>query len=55
MDAELSGNLYLVSKGVPFDVAFSLEPHERMAYCVILGEQAGGSFNWSVMRWDERK
>jgi hypothetical protein len=44
-----------VKNGVPFDVAVSWEAHERLAWGVTFGELDGGSFDWSAMRWRERK
>ena len=44
--------LFLVSKGVPFDVAFSLDDEARFAWSIILGELGGGKFNWSTMQWE---
>ena len=52
-NAELIDCLFLVKNGVPFDVAFTLPPDERFAYVVILGELAGGRFDWGAMRWIE--
>jgi hypothetical protein len=36
---------------VPFDVAFSLPPEERMAYVVIFGTLDGQEFDWPSLRW----
>ena len=44
-------SLYLVRNGVPFDVAFSLDPRERLAWVVIMGRLAGGVFDWSTETW----
>jgi hypothetical protein len=44
--------LFLVKNGVPFNVAFSLEPDERMAYVVILAEMRGETFDWDASRWE---
>jgi hypothetical protein len=38
---------------VPFDVAFSLEKHERLAWIVIFGTLAGQRFDWSTETWIE--
>ena len=46
--------LFLVNKGVPFDVAFSLDATMRLAWCVVLGELDGGSFDWTRLEWDKR-
>lgn len=46
----------LVHFGVPYDVAFSLDPTTRLAYVVILGEaDSGHDFDWGTMTWKERK
>jgi len=44
-----------VKNGVPFDVAFSLPPDERLAYVVVLGTLQGGSFDWLHLRWEEER
>jgi hypothetical protein len=41
----------LVRRGVPPDYAFSLEPHERVAWLVVMAEQGdswtkGGRWDW---------
>lgn len=45
--------LYLLSRGVPFDVAFSLPVEDRIAWIVALGTIDGREFDWSAMRWKE--
>lgn len=50
---ELRGPLVLVKQNVPFDVAFSLEPEEVMAWSIILGEIEGGVWNWARMAWEK--
>jgi len=44
--------LYLVRCGVPYDVAFTLEAAERMAYVVAFGQLAGLTFDWQRLRWE---
>jgi hypothetical protein len=44
-------SLYLVRNGVPFDVAFSLDRRERLAWVVIFGTFDGGSFDWMSETW----
>jgi hypothetical protein len=44
--------LYLVKCGVPYDVAFSLDEVERMAYVVVFGEFSGLRYNWKLLRWE---
>lgn len=51
-DPEIVDCLFLVKSGVPFDVAFSLDPVMRLAWVVILGEFGGLSFNWAEGRWE---
>ncbi len=46
--------MLLVKNGVPFDVAFALDPDEMLAYTVIFGEFEGGNFDWDELRWRER-
>jgi hypothetical protein len=46
--------LYLCRNGVPFDVAFSLEPDDRLAFVVALGRLDGGEFDFSTLTWKER-
>jgi hypothetical protein len=46
--------LFLVRNGVPFDVAFSLPPEDRLAWVVALGTLDGNEFDFGVMRWKER-
>ena len=43
--------MFLVKNGIPFDVAFSLGPAEKVAYCVVMGELNGSSFDWETMSW----
>jgi hypothetical protein len=46
--------LYLCRNGVPFDVAFSLTPEDRLAFVVAIGRLDGGSFDFTRHRWKER-
>ena len=39
--------------GVPFDVAFSLPPDDRLAWVVALGTLDGGEFDWATLSWKE--
>ena len=45
--------LYLCRNGVPFDVAFSLGPEERMAFVVALGTLEGRVFDFATRQWRE--
>jgi hypothetical protein len=47
-------SLYLCRNGVPFDVAFSLTPDERLAWVVALGELDGHEFDFATMGWKVR-
>jgi hypothetical protein len=51
-DPELIDCLFLVSKGIPFDVAFSLDADERHAWTVVMGEFGGLRYNWTTERWE---
>jgi hypothetical protein len=44
-----------VKNGVPFDVAFSLNDIDRLAYEIILGRMEGNEWDWGSMGWAERK
>jgi len=39
---------------VPFDVAFSLPPEDRLAWVVALGQLDGGEFDFAALRWKDR-
>lgn len=47
--------LWLVKNGIPFDVAFSLAPDERLAWTVILSGFEGAAFDWETGEWLPRK
>jgi len=38
---------------VPFDVAFSLPPEERLAFVVVLGQLDGNGFDWQNLSWKQ--
>jgi hypothetical protein len=44
--------LFLVSHGVPFDVAFGLDDTERAAWSIIFSEFNGAKFNWRSMTFE---
>jgi hypothetical protein len=44
----------LVKNGVPWDVAFALEPDERMGMVIIIGRMDGGDFDWNSGSWVKR-
>lgn len=48
---DLVDPLELVRNGVPFDVAFSLPPDERLVWVVVFGELAGRRWDWGTMAW----
>jgi hypothetical protein len=41
--------------GVPYDVAFSLDPVDLMAHTIVIGEHHGSEFDFGVWRWKDRK
>ena len=43
--------LWLVKNGVPYDVAFSLDPVDRMAYTIIFGQMEGKQWDWNSLSW----
>ncbi|MCJ2038253.1 hypothetical protein MKK55_04675 [Methylobacterium sp. J-059] len=45
----------LIEGGIPFDVAFSLDPTMRQAMCIIRGINRGGIFNFSSWRFEARE
>ncbi len=47
--------MFLVSKGVPYDVAFSYSEAMVLGSCVTLGQLEGNEFNWQSMRWVEKE
>lgn len=38
---------------MPFDVAFSLEPEERLAWIVAIGTLDGGVYDWATLSWTQ--
>lgn len=38
---------------MPYDVAFSLDDADRMAYVVICGKLDGLDFDWGRLRWHD--
>ncbi len=54
-NGELRSCLYLVKNGVPFDVAFTLEPHEVMAWSIIFGQMDGNEWDWVNSCWKTDK
>lgn len=48
--------LWLVSHGIPFDVAFALDDVTREAWSIIVSEQASGmEYDHAAQRFKERK
>jgi hypothetical protein len=37
---------------VDFDVAFSLDDDEALAWCIIFGRMDGGKWDWRAMAWE---
>ncbi len=46
-------SLYLCRNGVPFDVAFSLDPADRLAWVVAIGRLDGREYDFATMSWKE--
>jgi len=44
-----------VQQKIPWDVAFSLSNDERVAFLIIMGENDGGTFDWTSCKWEEKK
>ncbi len=44
-----------MKNGVPFDVALSFSPRERLAWVVYFGRLEGGEWDFDRMEWVERK
>jgi hypothetical protein len=40
-----------VKNGVPYDVAFTLQPESVAAYGIIFGEMEGQRFDWNSFSW----
>lgn len=38
-----------------FDVAFSLDDAQAMAWAIIFGQFDGGEWNWNRMAWERRE
>jgi hypothetical protein len=51
-DANLVDCLFLVMNGIPFDVAFSLDDDERLAWVVVIGTLKGRTYNWFTREWE---
>ena len=51
---DLVDSLYLCRNGVPFDVAFSLAPEDRLAWVVALGRLDGREFDFATLTWKDR-
>ena len=45
--------MYLCRNGVPFDVAFSLDAEERLAWVVALGSLAGRVYDFDAGAWKD--
>jgi hypothetical protein len=51
-DAELSETLWLIKNGIPFDVAFALDPIDRFVWSVIFGKFEGAKFNLDTLEFE---
>lgn len=51
-DPALIDGLFLVINHVPFDVAFSLDEDERLAWVVAIGKLKGRDYNWHTKEWE---
>ena len=47
-------SLWLVKCGVPYDVAFSLNDTDKLAYTIIMGQFEGNEWDWSRMHWVDK-
>ena len=45
----------LVDGGVPFDVAFSLNPVMRQAMLIVRGQNKGGEFDFNAWSWRSKE
>ena len=43
-----------MSKGVPWDQAWEMEPGRRRACCIFYGQLAGGTYDFESMRWEKK-
>jgi len=50
----LSDALYLVSQGVPYEVAMRLPKRRRTAYVAIMGELSGQKWDWRNRRFESK-
>ena len=39
---------------MPFDVAFSLAPHEVAAWCIAFGEMDGNEYDFASNSWKDK-
>jgi hypothetical protein len=44
--------LYLVSRGVPYEIAMRLSPRRRTAFVAIMGQFQGQKWNAGAMRFE---
>lgn len=47
--------MYLIKNGVPFDVAWTMEDHYVLAYCVTFGKAEGNEFDWASRSWRKQE
>jgi hypothetical protein len=44
--------LFLIKNGIPFDVAFSLEPAELKAWGIVFNQFEGARYDWKSDSWE---
>lgn len=44
-----------MTAGISPEIALNLDQEERIAFCVIIGEQNGGTFDWQKRDWVKQK
>lgn len=47
--------LYLAKNGVPWSLAETLDDAALLGFSVALGELDGGDFDWTALKWLEKK
>lgn len=50
-DERFRDRLWLVQRGVPYDLARDMTPEEVFSHVIVFGEMEGGKFDWEKMRW----
>lgn len=47
--------LWLVKNGVPYNEVFNLDDTVIVAWSILFSEMEGNKFNWSTMKFEEKK